>query len=85
MVGLFWTPLQGTLRATSAAHMKQLSCVDDLTTTNEKDKIEHSIRYLELLIDRLSSYDECNAYIRILKEHIEDYRHPGSIPRAIMD
>lgn len=58
---------------------------DDLTTTNEKDKIEHSIRYLELLIDRLSSYDECDAYIRILKEHIEDYRHPGSIPRAIMD
>ena len=58
---------------------------DDLTTTNEKDKIEHSIRYLELMIDRLSSYDECDAYIRILKEHIEDYRHPGSIPRAIMD
>ena len=47
---------------------------DDLTTTNEKDKIEHSIRYLELLIDRLSSYDECDAYIRILKEHIEDYK-----------
>ena len=58
---------------------------DDLTTTNEKDKIEHSIRYLELLIDRLSSYDECDAYIRILKEHIENYRHPGSVPRAIMD
>ena len=58
---------------------------DDLTTTNEKDKIEHSIRYLELLIDRLSSYDECDAYIRILKEHIEDYRHPDSVPRAIMD
>ena len=58
---------------------------DDLTTTDEKDKIEHSIRYLELLIDRLSSYDECDAYIRILKEHIEDYRHPGSVPRAIMD
>ena len=58
---------------------------DDLTTTNEKDKIEHSIRYLELLIDRLSSYDECDAYIRILKEHIGDYRHPGSVPRAIMD
>ena len=58
---------------------------DDLTTTDEKDKIEHSIRYLELLIDRLSSYDECDAYILILKEHIEDYRHPGSVPRAIMD
>ena len=58
---------------------------DDLTTTDEKDKIEHSIRYLELLIDRLSSYDECDAYIRILKEHIEDYRHHGSVPRAIMD
>ena len=58
---------------------------DDLTTTNEKDKIEHSIRYLELLIDRLPSYDECDAYIRILKEHIEDYRHHGSVPRAIMD
>ena len=58
---------------------------DDLTTTDAKYKIEHSIMYLELLIDRLSSYDECDAYIRILKEHIEDYRHPGSIPRAIMD
>ena len=58
---------------------------DDFTTTDEKDKIEHSIRYLELLIDRLSSYDECDAYIRILKEHIENYRHPGSVPRAIMD
>ena len=58
---------------------------EDLTTTDEKDKIEHSIGYLELLIDRLSSYDECDAYIRILKEHIEDYRHPGSVPRAIMD
>lgn len=58
---------------------------DDLTTTDAKDKIEHSIRYFELLIDRLSSYDECDVYIRILKEHIEDYRHPGSVPRAIMD
>lgn len=58
---------------------------DDLTTTDAKDKIEHSIMYLELLIDRLSSYDECDAYIRILKEHIEDYRHPDSVPRAIMD
>lgn len=58
---------------------------DDLTTTDTKDKIEHSIMYLELLIDRLSSYDECDAYIRILKEHIENYRHPGSVPRAIMD
>ena len=34
---------------------------------------------------RLSSYDECDAYIRILKEHIENYRPPGSVPRAIMD
>lgn len=58
---------------------------DDLSQTNATDKIEHSIRYLELLIDRLSSYDDCDVYIRILKDHIDDYRHPGSVPRAIMD
>lgn len=58
---------------------------DDLTTTDAKDKIEHSIRYLELLIDRLSSYDNCDEYIQIIKARIKEYRHPGSVPRAIMD